>query len=553
MLNWCQDIDCIAHTNIVGRVEDGMQDLDADYVILGGGTAGCVLAARLSEDAGIRVLLLEAGGSHDRLMVRMPMGMGELMKPGPMNWGFETEPEPHLNGRRLSCPRGRLLGGCSSINGMVYARGHSSDFDDWAEKGATGWSYADVSPWFRKAEQWVGGKEPLAVRRTVATHPLDLAFLAAGRSLGWAADTDFNSAAPEGFGTYAQTIAEGRRVSTATAYLAPALSRPNLRVVTGARVLRILLEGRRTIGAEVTIGGNTLRATARREVLLSAGAIQSPHLLQLSGIGDPSHLSRIGITTQHALPGVGRGLKNHPDFWLQYRLNAPISLHSIARQPGKTFAGLRWLLRHDGVLATNNWHVGAFLRTRPDLAIPDVQLMLSHYATQPGSFDLQPWHGFQLHAGIQKPFSSGEVMASSPDPLAPPRIVYNYLADPRDLDTAVAALKLARRVIAAAPFDAFRGAETWPGPAVETDADIARWMAEGLDTAYHPTSTCRMGADMMAVTDPDTRVRGLDGLRVVDASVMPDIVNANPHAAVVMIAEKAAAMIRASQGETHVV
>ncbi len=529
-----------------------MQQLEADYVILGGGTAGCVLAARLSEDTATQVLMLEAGGSHNRLMVRMPMGMGALMQPGPYNWGFETEPEPHLNSRRLSCPRGRLLGGCSSINGMVYVRGHASDFDDWANRGARGWSHADVIPWFRKVEQWVEGQGPLAVRRTAATHPLDRAFLEAGRKLGWQDDTDFNAPEPEGFGTYAQTIAHGRRVSTATAYLDPALSRPNLRVITGAQVLRVVLAGRRAIGADVRLGSETVRATARREVIVAAGAIQSPHLLQLSGIGDPVHLSRIGIATKHALPGVGRGLKNHPDFWLQHRLKAPVSLHSYARQPRKTLAGLRWLIRHDGVVASNNWHVGAFLRTRLDLAAPDVQFMLSHYATKPGSFELQPWHGFQLHAGLQKPFSSGEVMAASPDPFAPPCIRYNYLADMRDLETAVTALKLARRILAAAPLDALRGEETWPGPAVQTDAEIANWMAEGLDTAYHPTSTCRMGADAMAVTDPETRVRGLGGLRVVDASLMPDIVNANPHAAVIMIAEKAAAMIRASQGEAHV-
>ena len=325
-----------------------MSGWTADSVILGGGTAGCVLAARLSEDAAVRVLLVEAGGSHDRLMVRMPMGMGALMQPGPMNWGFQSDPEPHLNDRRLSCPRGRVLGGCSSINGMVYARGHARDYDDWAARGAAGWAYADVLPVFQQMEQWGDGPQPLAVRRTRATHPLDRAFLAAGRSLGWGDDTDFNTADPEGFGTYAQTIAGGRRVSTATAYLDPARTRPNLRVLTGARVLRVVLEpdaadaaGLRAVGADIHLEGHTQRITATREVVLAAGAIQSPHLLHLSGIGDPAHLSRIGVAVRHALPGVGQNLKNHPDFWVQHRLKLPVSLHSHARHPAKAWAGLR--------------------------------------------------------------------------------------------------------------------------------------------------------------------------------------------------------------------
>lgn len=516
-----------------------MQSVEADFVIVGAGSAGCVLANRLSADPTARVILIEAGSSDRQLMVKMPMGMAELMKPGPLNWGFETEPEPHLNGRKLYVPRGRVVGGSSSINGMVFVRGHPSDFDRWPK----GWSFDEVLPYFRKLENFHGATDafrakggPLDVVRPKLTAPLDLALQGAARERKLGESADFNGASQDGFGVFDHTIVAGARVSSATAYLKPALGRPNLTVLSGSLAHRILIENGRATGVAL---GNGEIVRASRDVIVSAGAIQSPQLLQVSGIGDRDRLCAAGIEALHHLPGVGRNLKNHPDMFIQHQCLKPVTLMPTARMPGKAMAGARWLLTRSGVVASNNWLAGAYLRTSRAKAAPDIQLMMSPFALKLGTFDVTPWHGFQLHIGHETPESTGFVEARSLDIRDRPRILYNYLASEPDRVAAREGVKMTREILATRAFNELRGEETFPGPGIKTDSEIDQWLRANLDTAYHPTSSCRMGD----VVDAECRVIGIEALRVVDASVMPDIVNANTHAAIVMLAEKASDQI----------
>lgn len=529
-----------------------------DTIVIGAGTAGCVFAERLSADPAREVLLIEAGPSDRSLFVHVPMGMGKLMAPGRRNWGFQSEPEPTLGGRRLYCPRGKGWGGSSSINGMAFVRGHPLDFDDWAARGARGWSYQEVLPFFRRLESYEGGADayrgdagPVAVTRPVVDSPIDEAFLEGGRELGHPQTDDFNGAQQEGFGLYDQMIQHGRRVSGATAYLRPALRRPNFTLLDNALVLRILVENGRATGVEIADGHGTRIIRCCGEVIVAAGAIQSPQLLLLSGIGPADELGRIGISAHHHLEGVGRGLKNHSDTFVQYRCTRPVSLYGRLRSPALAYAALRWAWNRSGVLASNNWHVGAFLKTTPDAPAPDMQFMLTLFAWGWGGIEMEPWHGFQIHLGGQKPLSEGRVFLKSADPAAAPGILMNYLSHPQDRRVLRDGIRMARALASTRAFDSFRGEETFPGRQVASDADLDRFLTERLETAYHPVGTCRMGSpqDVAAVVDPTGRVIGLEGLYVGDASIMPDIPNSNINAATIMIAEKIAAGLLARAGK----
>ncbi|MEX2650349.1 MAG: choline dehydrogenase [Alphaproteobacteria bacterium] len=528
-----------------------------DYVIVGAGSAGCVLANRLSEDADVRVLLLEAGGPADDWRVKMPSALAEAIAGTRFNWAYRTEPEPHLGGRRIGHPRGRVLGGSSSINGMMYVRGHALDYDRWAQKGCRGWAYADVLPYFRKAEahedggdDFHGGDGPLNVTTSRMTNPLSRAFVQAGVEAGYAATPDANGRQQEGFGRADRTTHRGRRWNTAVAYLDPVRERPNLTIVTGALAHRIVFENTRALGVAYEQDGRVTTAHAEREVILAGGTINSPQLLMLSGLGPAHDLRALGIEVTRDLPGVGANLHDHPDITVKQACIRPVSLHKDVQPLSKALIGLRWFLFHDGLAATNHYEAQAFIRSRPGLDQPDLQLTFLPFA--PSAETIQSArsigrHAFQSHADIMRPTSRGRLWLASADPRTPPRIVFNYLATRGDAETMVRAVKLIRELHAQKAFDDFRGEELSPGPSVRSDAEIESWVRATVDTAYHPVSTCKMGlaSDPMAVVDPECQVYGIERLRVIDASVMPDVVSGNTNAPTIMIAEKMADAVRA--------
>lgn len=528
---------------------------DWDYVIVGAGSAGCVLAARLTEDAATRVLLLEAGPRDRSIWLRMPAGMGRVVWGTRYSWAFTSDPEPHLGQRRLGHPRGRVLGGSSSINGMVWLRGQPADYDGWAQRGARGWDHAGVLPYFRKAEAAPpeatdpdrGHDGPLRITRPNLNHsPLAEAFVDCGVAAGWPRLHDFNGRQQEGFGPVERSTHNGRRMSSAETYLRPALNRPNLTVITGAVVLGLVLNrGRATAVRYITDNGEQI-AHAGAEILLAAGAIGSPHLLHLSGIGPADTLRRAGIPVLHDLPGVGENLNDHPDLVVQHRCTAPLSVWPATRPLRALAAGTEWLLRGTGPAATNHFEAGGFVSTRPGLAGPDIQFTFMPLAVKPGTADLRPEHAWQVHIDLMRPRSRGHVRARSADALAPPAILFNYLADPADRADLRAGLSLLREVLAQPPLARLSGPELFPGSDVRGPDAIDAWMRQTLETCYHPVGTCRMGAsdDPGAVVDPATRLRGIDGLRVIDASIMSEIVSANTNAATIMIAERAADLIR---------
>lgn len=532
-----------------------------DYVIIGAGSAGCALAARLSEDAAVRVLLLEAGGRNDNVLVRMPAGVGQLIKQkSAHNWGFWTEPEPHLNDRRLWWPRGRGLGGSSAINGMVYMRGHPLDYDEWRQMGLAGWGWDDVLPVFKRLEghhrgagELHGGDGPLRVSKGESSSPFYAALVEAGRQAGYPVTDNFNGADFEGFGPYDLTIADGRRWSTAEAYLRPALGRANLKVETDAHTTHIRIEGGRATGVDYAVGKRrTPRVAATAgEVLLCAGAVQSPHILQLSGIGAPERLRAAGVPVVHALPGVGENLQDHLDVIMNWRSRGLESVYAVTRGLRQFGIGLRYLLRGTGPGRQNFLESGAFIPSRPGLSRPDIQIhgvlaiMRDHGKVKPGE------DGFSLHLCQLRPESRGRVGLHSADPFADPTIAANYLATPEDRRVLREAVRIGRRVVGQEALAPYRGDELAPGDAVTSDADVDAWVRATAETIYHPVGTCRMGAkdDALAVVDARLRVRGLAGLRVIDASVMPTLVSSNTNAPTIMIAEKAADMIRAERRE----
>jgi choline dehydrogenase len=521
-----------------------------DYIIVGAGSAGCVLANRLSADPSVSVVLLEAGGRDWSPFIHMPAGYRQLMVSGAVDWGYRTLPQKHCYDRAFHWPRGRVLGGSSSINGMVYIRGHASDYDHWAQLGNRGWSYADVLPYFKRAESWElgedeyhGGAGPLRTSRVKHFHPLALAWLEAGKQAGYPRTSDVNAAHQEGFGPLDSTIGGGRRYSTAYCYLRPALARPNLKVVTHALASRVLIEGGRAVGVEYLRKGRTGVLRADREVILAGGAINSPQLLQLSGIGDGDHLHGAGVKTLHELKGVGRNLSDHVAVEIQQTCIQPISLLRELRPLNIAKSLVRYALTRKGPIAHPGIEAVAFVKSRPEIVAPDLQYHFIMIIYGENGLELHKSHGYQPLVNVQRPESIGTVLINSPDPTRAPDIDPNYLAAPEDIRVLRDGVKIGRDVLAQHAFDPYRGAEISPGPDVRTDAQIDEFLRRNCHTQYHPVGTCKMGPDAMAVVDSRLRVHGLGGLRVVDASVMPTMVSANTNAATIMIAEKGADMI----------
>lgn len=522
-----------------------------DYIIVGAGSAGCVLANRLSANPNHQVLLLETGGSDRSIFIQMPTALSIPMNTDKYAWQFETEAEPHLDKRRMHCPRGKVLGGSSSINGMVYVRGHAHDFDEWQQHGAEGWDYAHCLPYFKKAESWAFGSDdyrssdgPLAVNNgNEMKNPLYRAFIDAGVEAGYLETKDYNGYQQEGFGPMHMTIKDGVRWSTSNAYLRPAMSRPNLTVVTHALVHKVLFEGKRASGVRFERKGKVIEVNARNEVVLSAGSIGSPHLLQLSGIGDKQTLERAGVELVHELPGVGENLQDHLEFYFQFRCLKPISLNGKLDPFNKLMIGTRWILNKSGLGATNHFESCGFIRSKAGLKWPDLQYHFLPAAMRYDGREAFAGDGFQVHIGHNKPKSRGSVKLASSDPKQPPKIQFNYLSHKEDIEGFRACVRLTREIINQPAFDEYRGEEIQPGVGVETDEQIDAFVRQSVESAYHPSCSCKMGQDAMAVVDSQTRVHGVSGLRVVDSSIFPTIPNGNLNSPTIMVAEKAADMI----------
>ncbi len=526
-----------------------MNEETFDYVIVGAGSAGCVLADRLSEDGTRTVLVLEYGGSDHSILIQMPSALSIPMNMPKYNWGYESEPEPGLGGRRMNTPRGKVLGGSSSINGLVYVRGNPFDFDGWEEQGAAGWAYRHVLPYFRRAETREAGGDAyrgdhgkLHTRYGTLQNPLHQAWLEAARQAGYPLTEDYNGFQQEGFGRMDMTVREGRRCSAARAYLKPAMTRSNLSIRTHSLATGIAFEGRRATGIRYRRHGQEHLARARREVILSGGPINSPQLLKVSGIGPGEELAAHGIPLVHHLAGVGENLQDHLEFYFQVECREPITLYSVMNPASKAMIGARWLLRHDGLGATNHFESCGFIRSRSGIRYPDIQYHFLPLAVTYDGKSLASGHGFQAHVGPMRSKSRGSVRLASRDPAARPRILFNYMSHPDDWTEMRACVRLTREIFAQAPFDRYRGREIQPGADVQTDAEIDAFIRDKVESAYHPSCTCRMGRpdDPMAVVDAETRVIGLDGLRVVDSSIMPSITTGNLNAPTIMVAEKAA-------------
>ncbi|MDP4024657.1 GMC family oxidoreductase N-terminal domain-containing protein [Methylobacterium sp. NEAU 140] len=525
-----------------------------DDVIVGGGTAGCVLAERLSASGTRRVLLLEAGGRARSPWVAVPAGFSRLLQHPAYNWRFRTEPEEATGGRVISVPRGKGLGGSTLINGMIYVRGQPQDYDAWAQAGCRGWGFSDVLPYFRRLEDYDGPPDPLRARggplplTEVAERPvLAEAFIAAAQAAGHPRNPDYNAATQDGFGYYQVNQRGGRRVSAADAYLRPALRRPNLAVVTDAHVLRLAFAGARATGVVARVGGRERLFRARGAVILAAGAAQTPQILELSGIGDPAILARLGVPVRRESPGVGANYMDHYCTRMNWRVRRPVTLNEQTRGFRLGLAAARYLATRRGILTLGTGLAHGFVRTRPGLDGPDVQYFFMHasYANA-AERKLDRLPGMTIGVTQLRPESRGTIHAVSPDPFQPPAIRPNFLATEADRRAMVEGMKIARTIVEAAPMDPYRGAELNPGPECRTDADWLDFARRDGQTIYHICGTCRMGGDPGAVTDPELRVRGVDGLRVADASVMPSIVSGNTQAAVFMIAEKASDLIRAA-------
>ena len=522
-----------------------------DYIIVGAGSAGCVLANRLTASGRHRVLLLEAGGRDSNIWIHIPLGYGKLFHNPKVNWLYQSEPEPELNNRQIIQPRGKVLGGSSSINGLLYVRGQHEDYDHWRQLGNKGWGFADVLPYFRRAEDQERGADdmhgvggPLAVSNVSEPHPLCEAFIEAAQQAGHPRNDDFNGAAQEGAGYFQLTAKNGRRWSTAVGYLRPAKRRPNLTVATETLATRVLFSGRRAVGVEYRQGGTTHTAHANAEVIVAGGAFNSPQLLQLSGLGPADLLRAHGIDVIADMPGVGADLQDHLQIRMLYRCTEPITMNDVINNwRHRMGAGLRYILSRKGLLTIGAGYAGAFLRTRPELETPDVQIHFLIFSADTAGAGLHKFPGFMTSICQLRPESRGFVRIKSRDPAAAPAIQPRYLSSRFDCDTVVAGMKQLRGIMEKPAMRRYIAEERAPGDACQSDADLLAFARETGTTVYHPTSTCRMGSDPQAVVDERLRVRGIEGLRVIDASVMPTVVSGNTNAAVVMIAEKGAEMI----------
>ena len=526
----------------------------ADYVIVGAGSAGCAMAYRLSE-AGASVLIIEYGGTDIGPFIQMPAALSYPMNMSRYDWGYQSEPEPHLGGRKLACPRGKVVGGSSSINGMVYVRGHARDFDHWEESGAQGWAYADVAPYYKRMETWHDGGHggdaswrgtdgPLHVSRGPRRNPLFHAFVEAGRQAGYETTGDYNGAQQEGFGPMEQTVHKGRRWSAANAYLRPALKRENCDLVSGL-ARRIIMEDGRAVGVEIERGGKIEVISARHEVIVSASSINSPKLLMLSGIGPAAHLAEHGIEVVADRPGVGQNLQDHLELYIQMAASKPITLYRYWNLVSKAGIGVQWLLWKAGLGTSNQFESAAFIRSRAGVEYPDIQYHFLPLAVRYDGQAAAEGHGFQAHVGPMRSASRGAVTLSSSDPAQAPKIQFNYMSDPQDWEDFRTCIRLTREIFGQDAFKPFVKHEIQPGEAVQTDAELDAFIAEHVESAYHPCGTCKMGAveDPMAVVDPACRVIGVDGLRVVDSSIFPRITNGNLNAPSIMVGEKASDLI----------
>ena len=520
-----------------------------DFIVIGSGSAGSVLANRLSADAKHTVLVLEYGGSDRGPLIQMPSALSYPMNMGTYNWGFESQPEPHLNNRRLVTPRGKVMGGSSSINGMVYVRGHARDFDTWASMGAAGWAYADVLPYFKRQENveggdhtWRGHGGPLYVKKGLLQNPLYQAFIDAGRQAGYPMTRDYNGHQQEGFAAMEMTVHKGLRWSAANAFLWPAIRQGRVDIKTKAYARRILLEGKKAVGVEYERGGKVDKVFAKREVIVCASTINSPAILQRSGIGAPAVLEAAGVDLVHALPGVGENLHDHLEIYLQHRSLQPITLNGQLGYVNKAKIGLQWILFGTGLGATNHFESCGFIRSHAGIDYPNIQFHFLPAAMRYDGRAAFRGHGFQVHVGPMRTKSRGHVRITSPDVHVNPKILFNYMGHDDDWQEFRACVLLARELFTQDAMKPYAGEEIQPSASVQSDDEIDAFIRDHSESAYHPCGTCRMGAvtDPLAVVDPQCRVIGMENLRVVDSSIMPQITNGNLNAPTIMIGEKAA-------------